>query len=196
MNGGAWLTHGGDRVDVILRNLDIVEHWAGRAEEGNFEVDALPGYVAGVPTYLLAAELASCRVLRGELPAGRPFPPKLASAAPPRWRFCRSFSLHYARLHAGRANVIGALVQAAKAVMEEAHAVLCERGEWMCNEKRLIDAAELSRVHALFRQPADRPDELLRFVDQIGRELGVSGEWWPQGPPGGGHYGDVLVGHR
>ena len=46
----------------------------------------------------------------------------LAAAAPPVWRFCRSFSLDYARMHARRGNVAGVAGQAAVAVMEEAHA--------------------------------------------------------------------------
>ena len=58
MNGGAWLQCEGQRVDVLLRDLDAVEHWTQRAEAGEFEVDALLGYTAGVPTYLLTAELA------------------------------------------------------------------------------------------------------------------------------------------
>src|SRR6185436_8384289 len=117
MNGGAWLGCGGEKVDVILRDLDVVEHWTRLAEQGEFEVDFLLGYLAGVPTYFLAAELASCRALRGDLPAV-PYPPKLAVAAPPWWRFCRSFGLDYARMHARRGNLVGATGQAAKAVME------------------------------------------------------------------------------
>src|SRR5262245_39902120 len=131
MNGGAWLRCGDERVDVILRDLDAVEHWTRRAEQGEFEVDPLLGYLAGVPTYLLPAELASCRVLRGDLPAA-PSPPTLAAAGPPWWRFCRSFSLDYARMHARRGNLVGATGQAAKAVMEEAHAILCERAAGGC----------------------------------------------------------------
>jgi len=56
MNGGAWLRCGGEKVDVILRDLDVVEHWTRRAEQGEFEVDALLGYLARVPTYSLSAE--------------------------------------------------------------------------------------------------------------------------------------------
>ena len=114
-------------MDVILRDLDLVEHWTARAEQGEFEVDALLGYLAGIPTYSLCAERASCRLLRGSLPAAAPFPPKLAAAAPPWWRFRRSFSLDYARMHARRGNVVGATGQAAKAMLEEAHAIACPR---------------------------------------------------------------------
>src|SRR5689334_21825050 len=111
MNGGAWLRIGGDKVDVLLRDLDVVDHWTRRAENGEFEIDAVLGYLAGMPTYTLAAELASCNVLRGSLPSVE-FPPKLAATAPDVWRFCRSFSLDYARTHARRGNAAGAVGQA------------------------------------------------------------------------------------
>jgi hypothetical protein len=172
MNGGAWLGCGGDKIDVILRDLDVVEHWTRRAENGEFERDALLGYLAGVPTYLLSAELASCRPLRGDITAS-PFPPKLAAAAPPVWRFCRSFSLDYARMHARRGNVAGATGQAAAAVMEEAHAILCERSQWVCNEKRLIEAAGLSRLHGLFTEIPNESASLAEWVDRVAEELGV-----------------------
>jgi hypothetical protein len=173
MNGGAWLRCGREKVDVLLRDLDIVNHWAGRAEQGEFEVDALLGYLAGIPTYILSAELASCQVLRGEIQA-TPFPPNLVASAPPRWRFCRSFSLDYARMHARRGNLDGAVGQAAKAVLEEAHAILCERGQWVCNEKRLIETAGLVGISALFTQVPIESASLVQWVDMIADQLGVS----------------------
>lgn len=97
MNGGAWLECRGEKVDVILRDLNVVEYWTMRAEQGEFERDTLLGYLAGIPTYTLSAELATCRVLRAQIPALRSFLSKLAAAAPPIWRFRRSFSLAYAR---------------------------------------------------------------------------------------------------
>jgi len=172
MNGGAWLRCGGEKVDVILRDLDVVEYWTRRAEEGEFERDALLGYLAGIPTYSLSAELASCRPLRGGIPAA-PFPPKLVASAPPTWRFCRSLSLDYARMHARRGNLVGATGQAAAAVMEEAHAILCERGQWVCNEKRLIETAGLTGVHALFAQVPAESARLVKWVDLVADQLGV-----------------------
>ena len=172
MNGGAWLRCGGEKVDVLLRDLDVVEHWTRRAREGEFEVDALLGYLAGVPTYSLTAEFASCRPLRGDVPPTQ-FPPKLMAAAPPRWRFCRSFSLDYARMHAKRGNLVGATGQAAKAAMEEAHAVHCERGEWVLNEKRLIETAGLGALHALFAQVPIESASLAEWVDHVADQLGM-----------------------
>ena len=173
MNGGAWLRCGGEKVDVLLRELDVVEHWTRCAEEGEFEVDALLGYLAGIPTYSLSAELASCRPLRGDILAV-PFPSKLAVSAPPRWRFCRSFSLDYARVLAKSGNIVGATGQAAKAVMEEAHAVVCEGGQWVLNEKRLIETAGLAGVQDLFAQVPNDSASIVQWVDLVADQLGVS----------------------
>jgi len=171
MNGGAWLECEGKKVDVILRDLDVVEYWTRRAQEGEFDRDALLGYLAGIPTYTLSAELASCLPLRGHVEAVS-FPPKLAAAAPAVWRFCRSFSLEYARMHAKRGNVAGVAGQAAAAVMEEAHAISCERGQWVCNEKRLIEAAGLSSLNALFAEIPIERERLLEWVDLVADRLG------------------------
>jgi|ERR1044072_2940252 hypothetical protein len=173
MNGGAWLECGEEKVDVILRDLDVVEYWTMRAQEGEFERDALLGYLTGIPTYTLSAELASCLPLRGSVEAVL-FPPKLAAAAPQVWRFCRSFSLDYARMYAARGNVAGVAGQAAAAVMEEAHAISCEREQWVCNEKRLIEAAGLSSVNALFAEIPNEREHLLRWIDLVADQLGVS----------------------
>src|SRR3954463_7305951 len=69
VNGGAWLTVDGARVDVLYRDLDVVEHWLAEAEAGHYEVDRVEGYVAGMATYVLAGELALAEVLAGELPS-------------------------------------------------------------------------------------------------------------------------------
>src|SRR5262249_56510430 len=135
-------------------------------------VDHSVGFVGGSPPYLLAAELGSCRVLWGSLPAA-PFPAKLAAAAPPGWRLFRSFSLDYARVHARRGNFVGAAGQAARAVLEEANAVLCQKGLWVCNEKRLIEAAGLTGVQPLFGQIPSEPAGLVRWVDLVADRRGV-----------------------
>jgi hypothetical protein len=173
MNGGAWLRGKGEKIDVLLRDLDIIDHWTRRAENGEYDVDALLGYLAGAPTYSLCAELASCRLLRGEIPAASPFPPKLAAAAPMRWRFHRSFSLDQARMRAKRGDVVGTTGQVAKATLEEAHAILCERGQWVLNEKRMVEAAQLDRIHGLYARVPIDPAGLARWVEAVAWELGA-----------------------
>jgi hypothetical protein len=153
MNGGAWLSVDGLAVDVMFRDLAVVEHWAAEGYRGSYELDAILGYLAGLPTYVLMAELASGHVLAGELPRITAMPQALVDGAPPRWRFARDFSLEYARMHAARGNAIGAIGHAAKAVIEEAHARLCARGQWVLNEKRMVGAVGLEAAQALFSSP-------------------------------------------
>jgi predicted nucleotidyltransferase len=150
MNGGAWLQVEGIKVDVLLRDLDVVEHWAAKAEEGIYEIDALLGYVAGLPTYSLRAELASCRVLRGTLAQRSDFPEALAKMGAERWRFHVDFTLHHADMRADRGDVVGAAAQAAKAAIERAHELLCARRTWALNEKRILERAGLAHLHRLF----------------------------------------------
>ena len=170
MNGGAWLTCAGEKVDVLLRDLDAVDLWSARAVEGVYEVDALLGYVAGVPTYLLLAERASGIALRGPLAPPASFPERLREVGTARWRFSRRFSLDYARMHAQRGDRIGTLAQAAKASVEEAHARLCTRGEWVCNEKRIFERAGLEHLQPLFASDA-RAEPLPVWVDAVARAL-------------------------
>lgn len=169
MNGGAWLTVGGSKVDVLLRDLDVVEHWSARSADGEFEIDGLLGYLAGIPTYSLLAERAVAQLLRGALPAAGGFPARLSETAPERWRFARRFSLDHARMRAARGDRVGTFGQAARAVIEHAHAVLCERRTWALNEKRIVEAAGLGEVQALFAGGAAA--DLVAWLDTVERAL-------------------------
>lgn len=167
MNGGAWLTVGGLKVDVLLRDLDVVERLSDDARRGEFAVDALLGYVAGVPTYSLLAEWSVARVLRGSLADAGPFPSRLGEVAPDRWRFCRRFTLEHARSRARRGDRVGAVGQAAKAVIEEAHARLCEQRRWVLNEKRIVSRAGLDEVDLAFASVPAEPVALVDWVESV-----------------------------
>ena len=66
--------------------------------------------------------------------------------------------------------------------MEEAHAILCERGQWVCNEKRLLEAAGLVTLQALFAQVPSEPPSLTQWVELVADRLGVPrGEMTPWG---------------
>lgn len=145
-NGGAWLVIDGRRVDVHYRDLDVVEHELAEAGQGRFHWEPLMFHLAGIPSYLVVAELAVNQVLRGELP--RPaYPEPLRAAAPPVWRGRAELTLRYAKgayVPRGQATeVAGALATAA---MQTAHAVLAARGEWITNEKRLLEQAGLRGI--------------------------------------------------
>lgn len=166
MNGGAWLQIDGERVDVVLRDLDVVEHWAALARRGEYEVDSLLGYVAGFPTYTLVAEVSSSRLLHGRLRIDTEFTDALAVSSTQRWGFQRDFSLDYAKSHAVRGNRVAALGNLARAVVEEAHRRLCERREWSVNEKRLLDRAGLESTNHEFASDGD-VDALIERVAHV-----------------------------
>jgi hypothetical protein len=172
MNGGAWLRLGDVKVDVLLRDEAVVEFWTAEAAAGRYEVDGLLGYVAGIPTYSLTAEVAYCRPLHGRVAIESTFPAALAATATDRWRFSRDFSLMYAGAHAARGNVVGTLGQSARAILEEAHARRCTMRGWVLNEKRLLDGAGLDEASALLREAhADGRPSLARLVDELQRVL-------------------------
>jgi hypothetical protein len=175
MNGGAWLTIDGVVVDVMLRDLDIVERWTTEARRGVYELDAILGYVAGLPTYSLMAELASGRVLHGALPAVTAMPPALMSGAPPRWRFARDFSLEYAHMYAARGHVVGMMSHASRAAFEEAHARLCARGTWVLNEKRMLREAGLDGLHLLFASPPQGTTRGMEWLEAVAAHLHTGG---------------------
>lgn len=169
MNGGAWLACAELKIDVLLRDLDVVEHWSRLAAQGQYEVDGLLGYLAGIPTYSLLAERAVAQVLRGALQPPGPFPTLLAETAPVRWRFHRDFSLAHARMRAARGDLVGTVGQAARAAMEHAHAILCDQRTWVLNEKQLLRRAGLSTVDALFTEAAR--GDLVAWVAELERAL-------------------------
>lgn len=148
-NGGAWLSIDGRHVDVHYRDLDVVEHELAEAEQGRFHWEPLMFHLAGIPSYLVVAELAINQVLRGTLPCPA-YPEPLRAAAPPMWRGRADLTLNYAKgtyVPRGQATeVAGALATAA---MQTAHAVLAARGEWATNEKRLLHQAGLRGIDAI-----------------------------------------------
>ena len=181
VNGGAWLTVEGQRVDLLYRDLDVVRHWLDEADAGRYEVDQVEGYLAGMATYVLAGEPALAELLTGELP--RPeFPDALRRAAPQRWRSSAGFSLAIADTAASRHDVVSCVGLLAKAAIEAAQAALAERGEWALNEKTIVRRAALGRrVEAIIAAPGDRPFELARAVSAMRAALGI--------PPGPRHRG-------
>lgn len=173
VNGGAWLRIDGERVDLLYRDLELVEHWLGEAEHGRFEVDLVAGHIAGLPTYVLAGELAINEVLRGALP--RPaFPDRLRETAPPWWYGNAAFALHGADARAARGDVTACAGLLAKAAIAVAHARLAKRGEWALNEKGITRRAGLDAVDGLLAGPGCTPEDLMRTVRGVRDVLGIA----------------------
>lgn len=166
MNGGAWLDVDGRRVDLIYRDLAEVGHWLTEAEQGRFEVERLLFYLAGIPTYVLAGELAVSQVLVGDLP--RPgFPDVLRDTASRRWRGESRMTLDYAeRAYARNGDTVGCAGLLAQAVMQAAHGRLAADGRWALNEKRIVEQAGLTRIGALLAHLGGAPAQLQAAIHQ------------------------------
>lgn len=148
VHGGAWLTVDGTPVDVLFRDLDLVEGWMADAQDGRFEVLTQTGYIVGAPTYLPVGELAICRPIAGDVP--RPaFPAPLAASAPARWGGRASVSLMFARGYAEARDSVCCAGMLIDAALCTAHARLAQRREWVLNEKRLLHRAGLDEIEAL-----------------------------------------------
>jgi Nucleotidyltransferase domain len=177
VNGGAWLTIDGTKVDLIYRDLDEVLRWTAAAEDGRFEIRREVGYVAGIATYILAGELALGRVLAGELP--RPsYPPRLQESAPVTWFRVAAGALQFAEVYAGRDDAVGCLANLCQAVLACGQGRLAAAGEWVLNEKRIVERSGLDGVQSLLRKPgADLP----HLVRDVRAPLAVSDDVWIDG---------------
>jgi len=174
LNGGAWLDVDGASVDLLYRDLDVVEHEIEEAEGGRFVIEEAQGYVAGLPSYFLAGEVALARVLHGELPAAR-FSPTLRVVASKRWRSNAAFCLWEADFSARRGDPLVCCGLLAKAALAEAHARLSEAGEWVFNEKRLLERAGLADSEAIVaRGVGVAPDELRPAVETMRAALALN----------------------
>jgi predicted nucleotidyltransferase len=171
VNGGGWLTVEGTPVDVLYRDLDVVEGWLADAREGRFEVLVQNGYLVGAPTYVPVGELAICEPIAGDAVPRPGFPDALAAAAGERWRGRAAVALMFARLHADGEDVVGCVGMLAQAVLCAAHARLAERREWALNEKGLAGRAGLGEVQPLLGAAGGG---LAEAVARVGAALGVA----------------------
>jgi len=176
VNGGAWLTIDGTRVDLIYRDLDEVMRWTAAAEDGRFEIQREVGYVAGIATYVLAGELALGKVLAGDLPRPR-FPQKLKRTAPAAWFRLAAGALHVADVHAGRKDTVACLANLCQAVLAAAQGRLATAGEWVLNEKRLVERAGLGGVQDRLGQPRQ---DLSTVVRDVRARLGLRDNIWTE----------------
>jgi hypothetical protein len=165
-NGGAWLRAGSRRVDVHYSDLGDAEHQLAKAQAGRFGIERLLFHLAGIPTYIVVAEVALHRVLRGTLP--RPaYPPALRAAAPRRWLADARATLGYARTaHAARGHLADTAGAIATATCQAAHAVLAGRGQWVTNDKILIDQAGLRGIDQILAALTPEPAHLTAAVEQ------------------------------
>ncbi|MBB4931633.1 putative nucleotidyltransferase [Lipingzhangella halophila] len=170
-NGGAWLTIDGRKVDVHYRDLDDVEFRLAEAEKGRFDVEQLMFHLAGVPTYIVVAELACNEVLHGDLPKPG-YPEALRDNAPLQWWAQARLTLDYARAaHAERGHLTDTAGAIAVAATQAAHGVLAARSTWVTNEKRILHDAGLRGIDSILTGLDTEPATLMAAVDAASQLL-------------------------
>jgi hypothetical protein len=164
-NGGAWLQVDGRNVDVHYRDLVDVEREVAQARAGRFRIERLMFHLAGIPTYIVVAELAMNKVLAGQLEQPG-YPQALRETAPPRWWGDAQATLNYARgAYAARGLATETAGMIATAACQAGHAVLAASGQWVTNEKTLLDRAGLRGVDAIVAGLTPDPGALTAAVD-------------------------------
>ncbi|MBD0324395.1 MAG: nucleotidyltransferase domain-containing protein [Aldersonia sp.] len=166
-NGGAWLHIDGRKVDVLYRDLEVVEHELAEARAGRFHREPLLFHIAGIPSYLVVGELAINRVLRGTLPRPQ-FPAALRTNAPRVWNTTADHLFDYVRVQvAPRGQAAECVALLVTAAMCTAHAVLAARGEWCVNEKQLLNRAGLRDIDEIVCGLRSGTADLARSVSDV-----------------------------
>ncbi len=165
-NGGGAFTLHGRPLDIHYRDLNQIDVIHSAASRGDFEVEPLLYHQAGIPSYILLAELALNRTLRGDLlrPA---FPDALRRRAPEFWQPGVDLTLRYARdSHARNGRVAQCAGLISEAGCRAGHAIAARRGQWVTNEKRLLQQAGLTELNAVVTGLTTDVDALESCVDQ------------------------------
>jgi hypothetical protein len=164
VNGGAWLTVRGRRVDWIYRDLDRVRRTWRDCQVGRYEVGFQVGHPLGFYSHAYAGEVALCRVLvdpGGELAAlqaeARRYPAALGDAlVNGLWE--ADFAAGVARYGAAGADPVYAAGCLFRAIGVMCQALHGHAHRWLINEKGMVAAAGRlvaappgfsSRAHAL-----------------------------------------------
>ncbi|MGW8699780.1 nucleotidyltransferase domain-containing protein [Streptomyces eurythermus] len=185
VDGGAWLTIDGHRVDWIYRDLDRVHRVWQQCRAGRFEIGTQPGHPLGVYSHSYAGEVALGRVLAdpgGELRTlreqTRHYPEPLREALIDNARWEAPFILSGARKGAARGDaffVAGCLFRAVGLLV---HALHAHARRWVLNEKGAVRAAGqlaiapvdfAERAHNLFSALGTTPRTLITTLDTADR---------------------------
>jgi hypothetical protein len=188
VNGGAWLTIGGQRVDFLYRSLEHLERVIAAAEAGRYELHYLqqPPYGFFSATYL--GEIAVCVPLFD--PTGRldglkrrvaDYPEALRQAVVQDYLFMAEFTLTaFAPKVAARSDTYGTAACLTRAVNELVLALFALNRKYPINDKTaLVEVAEFERVPQEFGPRVQKalghlgasPAELVAAVETVAQLL-------------------------
>ena len=177
VNGGAWLTIGGQRVDFIYRNLEHLERVIAEAEAGRYELHYLqqPPFGFFSATYL--GEIAVCipvfdpkARLDGLKRRVADYPEALREAVVQDYLFMAEFTLTaFAPKFAARSDTYGTAACLTRAVNELVVALFALNRKYPLNDKTaLVEVAEFERAPRGF---GSRVQETLAHLGVSSAEL-------------------------
>ncbi|MBS0472275.1 MAG: nucleotidyltransferase domain-containing protein [Proteobacteria bacterium] len=184
VNGGGWLTIGGEPVDILYRDLDRVDQVIDEACAGKFSCTYHAGHPHAFVSTIYAGEVALGRALHdpnGEFAAAKamlsPYPETLRAAAVARFADEARFFLAVAQKAAGKGDVVyvsGCAFRAASCLLQ---VVFARNGEWLINEKGAVALADKFAIkpkdlrlelEGAFAELASGPQGLLSCLRAIG----------------------------
>jgi len=183
VDGGAWLTISGTKVDWIYRDLDRVQQSWRDAQHGRYRFHAQVGHPLGVPDFTYAGEVGLGVILSdpsGELgsvqEAARVYPEPLRARVISGLQEA-TFLLEVARKAIPRADtsyLAGCLFRVVELC---AHAVHAHHRRWLVNEKGAVTAAGdlpyaptdfAARAHGLLAGLGIGAEQLAAGLDRAG----------------------------
>ena len=204
VDGGAWLTVGGTRVDWILRDVDRVGRVWSHCREGEFEIGIQPGHPLGFWSPCYVGELALGRVLAdpsGELTKlqhetaryPEPLRRSLVGSAGE-----AEFIIGNAAKAALRGDVLLVSLALSRAIGILVQALYAWHRRWCLNEKGALAVAEAlpgtppafgPTARTLLGAPGTTPDELSATISAAAALVSTTRATLtlPPAPPGPPH---------
>ena len=149
INGGAWLSIDGHKVDLLYRDLNKVRTAIEDCRAGRIVMDYQPGHPHGFCSSIYAGEIATCRPLSDpnevvdRLKAQTlPFPAALKQAVITKFQWEVQFAIDNAALAVKRGDQTHVAGCAYRALCCAAQVLFAVNGRYLINEKAaLIEAA-------------------------------------------------------
>ncbi len=174
VNGGAWLTVGGQRVDFLYRSLDRLERVIADCLRGNIESDFYQQPPYGFHSYIYLGELSICRPLYD--PDGLlarlkerilPYPKPLKRAVISRFLWGCEFDLAHAAKLAQQGdvyNAAGCFARVASQMVQVLYAL---------NERYFVgDKGALTEIASFHVKPLDSTSVLIGVLAHPGATSG------------------------
>ena len=157
--GGGWLTIGGQKVDLLYRQIESVERVIRECREGRVSMDCQPGHPHGFYSAIWVGEVALCRPLsdsRGAIARLKamtaPYPEALREALIRRFQWEILFSIENARtaLRKGDATYIAGC--GFRSLARAAQVLFAVNRNYLINEKGALTVANLTdRVKSVWQ---------------------------------------------